>query len=295
MLSRRTLPLNALKAFEAAGRHLHMGRAAEELGVTHGAISHQVRALEQQLGVALFDRTGKTLSLTTSGRKLLRAVTEALDVMITGAENLEPDTDVAPLLVGCTPALAANWLSRAIGDFCKDFPELTVHFRPLAPGVLRLPTDIDVALCYGKPTSGFHHCDQLVEDHFFPVAHPSLVHGAGPLRSPNDLQQFRPLHDDSGSWDTWNRKYGTRSAVKALHFFDSSHALQAARAGLGVALAGAIEVAHDLRNGSLVRLLKDQVTAPQAYYLAEVQAPAPGNRVAEFCQWIGGVLSRETA
>lgn len=291
MLTRRTLPLNALKAFEAAGRHLHMGRAAEELGVTHGAISHQVRALEQQLDVALFDRAGKALSLTSSGRKLLRAVSRALDEMIAGAENLEPDTDVAPLLVGCTPALAANWLSRAVGDFCADFPQLTVQFRPLAPGLLRLPTDIDVALCYGKPTSGFHRCDLLVEEHFFPVAHPSLVHGAGPLRHAKDLQQFRPLFDDSGSWEIWNRKYGIRSEKKALHFFDSSHALQAARAGLGVALADAVEVAHDLRKGSLVRLLKEQVAAPQAYYLAQVQTPAPGNRVAEFCQWIGRVLS----
>ena len=141
MFDRRTLPLSALRAFESAGRHLHMGRAGDELGVTHGAISHQVRILEQYLGIKLFIRANNRLKLTSSGEHLLDAVRDGFECIIDGALRLDPDSLTGSLIIACTESTGASWAVMHIGEFQLQYPQIDVHVVEVQPQQKDIPRE----------------------------------------------------------------------------------------------------------------------------------------------------------
>lgn len=287
-LDRRTLPLNALRAFEAVGRHLNMSVAGEELGVTHGAVSHQVRALEEQLEVKLFDRAHKSLALTAAGQRLLMSVSESLERLLAGTRDLDPESLSGPISVACTPAIAANWLVRVIGEFSQTYPALQVSLRRLEPQQQEIPAGVDLALCYGEPQAGSRRVVKWLEESFVPVCNPALLHDNRAIRRPKDLLDYTLLHDDAGSWGRWLATVGEEgaSAQRNLYFFDSSLAINAARQGYGIVLADTLEVSDDLRSGRLVPLLQQSVPAPHAYYLLTDPTHLQTRRARLLEQWL---------
>ena len=132
-ISRRNLPLNALRSFEVAARHCHLRRAAEELGVTHGAVSRQIRQLEAQLDTCLFDRSNNRLTLTQEGRRLALAVGEALDRLTEGALSVDPGSLPGELVVAAPPSISACWLLAMIGDFNRSYPEIAIRLDNINP------------------------------------------------------------------------------------------------------------------------------------------------------------------
>ena len=287
-LDKRTLPLNALRAFEAVGRTLNMRVAGDELGVTHGAVSHQVRALEELLGVALLDRGRRPLALTASGQRLLMSVSESFEQLLAGTRDLDPESLSGPISVACTPAIAANWLVRVIGEFSRAYPALQVSLRRLEPLAQEIPPGVDLAVCYGEPQAGNRRVVKWLQEAFIPVCNPALLHDNKAIRSPSDVLEYTLLHDDAGSWQRWLAAVGEAggSSSRNLYFFDSSLAINAARQGYGIVLADTLEVSDDLRSGRLVPLLRQSVPAPHAYYLLADPVHLQTRRAHMLEQWL---------
>jgi LysR family glycine cleavage system transcriptional activator len=288
MLDRRTLPLSALRAFESAGRQLHMGRAGEALGVTHGAISHQVRVLEQHLGVKLFIRANNRLKLTGAGERLLGAVQDGFDRIVDGTLQLDPDSLTGNLVIGCTESTGANWAVKHIGEFQLQYPQINIHVVQLQPRQKDIPREVDVAICYGKPEAAGRHLEELVSPPVFPVCSPVILHDLPAITRPEHLDRLTLLHDDQNSWSNWFSAMGVPvpEEVRQIHFYSTNLSLTAARLGYGVALCNPFEIQEDLRQGRLVKLLEKAVPETHKYYLLTNQPEQRSLRAQLFEDWI---------
>jgi len=293
MLDRRTMPLSALRAFESTGKHLHMGRAGEELGVTHGAISHQIRALEEHLGIKLFDRANNRLKLTDSGQRLLRAVREGFDTIMDGALHLDPDNLTGNLVVGCTQTAGAGWAAKHICDFHALYPQIEIHTMEIKPQQKDIPREIDIAICYGKPNTTGRRLEELTSPPIFPVCSPRLLHGEKTVSQPQHLTRFPLLHDSQNSWQRWFTALNVPmpNHIKQLYFFSTNLSLSAARHGYGIALCNRFEVQEDLREGRLVKLLTRTIPESRSYYLLSDTEEKQSLRAQLFEEWIIEALS----
>ncbi len=291
MLDRRTLPLSALRAFESAGRHLHLGRAGNELGVTHGAISHQVRALEQKLGIKLFSRANNRLSLTSAGEQLLISVRDGFDRIINGALQLNPDSVAGELTIGCTQTSGSSWAVKHIMEFQANYPQMEIRVFEVDPLQQSIPRDIDITICYGKPDVGDRRLEELISLSVFPVCSPTLLFGQPSIETPADLAQLPLLHDNQNSWSKWFSLVGVEIATvnQQTHFFSTVLSITAARNGFGVALCNSLEVQDDLREGRLVRLLEHAIPESQDYYLLCDPIETQSRRARLFEEWMRNI------
>lgn len=267
-ISRRQLPLNALRAYEAAARHCHLKSAAEELGVTQGAISQQIRALEAKLGQALFLRQNRRLTLTTSGKRLLKSISEGFDCITQGVLQLDTDAEsmAGDLLVCSTASIFNSLLMPVIGRYVLRYPEVSLHTTQISPLTKSLPKNMDVSICFGLPDLDQGSARKLYETEMFPVASPSLLMGRTPTGDGAELLDLPLLHDQANIWPNWFQFFGQtehKSRASNIYYTDTYQAIMAARAGQGVALAEYYEVAADLVTGRLVRM-HDQSIATDA-------------------------------
>ncbi|MFT5658348.1 MAG: LysR family glycine cleavage system transcriptional activator [Gammaproteobacteria bacterium] len=292
MLDRRNLPLSALRAFECAGRHLHLGRAGMELGVTHGAISHQVRALEQKLGLKLFSRANNRLKLTSAGEQLLISVREGFDRIVDGALHLNPDSVAGELTIGCTQTSGSSWAVKHIMQFQANYPQMAIRVLEVGPLQQQIPRDIDIAICYGKPEVNDRRLEDLISLSVFPVCSPTLVFGQATVETPRELARLPLLHDNQNSWSKWFSETGieTLTLGQQTYFFSTVLSLAAARKGYGVALCNPLEVQDDLREGRLVRLLEHAIPESQNYYLLCDPVETQSRRAQLFEEWMQNVM-----
>ena len=301
MSIRRLPPLNALRAFEAAARHLSFSRAAEELHVTHAAISHQVRALEEEAGVALFHRTGRAVELTDAGRALLPVLSQALDQIADGwAQALGEEG--GPLTVSVEPSFAARWLVLRLGKFYRTHPEIELRLLPSSEVIDFERQNVDVGIRYGLGGWTDVIAEKLFEATVYPVCSPLLIDPRKPIRTPEDLRQYPLLHEETmGHWLQWLEAAGVKNpkwAARGPLFIEASLALQAAAAGQGVALANDALAMTDLAEGRLVRLFDLEVPDEEAYWLVYPKRSARKPKVQAFRAWIreeAGLLPAEIA
>jgi len=292
LLNKRTLPLSGLRAFECAGRHLHLGRAGEELGVTHGAISHQVRALEAQLGVKLFIRANSRLHLTDAGQRLLTAVGEGFEKILEGAQHLDPGSMSGSLTIACTQTAGISWIARHICDFQAQYPQIAIYTVEVKPQQRDIPREIDIAICYGMPQANERRVEELWKPDIFPVCSPRLIHGEAVVLRPDHLTRFPLIHDGQNSWDRWfdAMQISEPDNVSPMHFFNTAISLVAARQGYGIALCNHFEVKEDLREGRLVKLFNQTIPESHSYYLLADREENPPLRVQIFEAWIKDVI-----
>src|SRR5881275_830553 len=200
----RLPPLNALKAFEAAARHESFTRAAEELCVTQGAVSHQVKALEAELGVKLFNRERQRLVITEAGRDYLNVVRDAFDRIAVGTEQLLQRQNAGVLTVSTSPDFAAKWLVHRLGHFVEAHPEIDLRVSASLHHVDFAREDVDLAVRHGDGTDSGLHVTRLCTEELFPVCSPKLLDGRNRLRSLSDLGRFTLLHvSDRQGWRQW--------------------------------------------------------------------------------------------
>lgn len=287
-MDRRTLPLSSLRAFESAAEFLHLGRAGDRLGVTHGAISHQIRALEDKLGVSLFIRAHNRLSLTPAGARLHQAVKDGLDRILDGTRNLDPEQLAGPLTIGCTQTIATSWAAKHICEFQKRYPTIDITVREIEPRQKIVPREIDIAICYGAPTHDDRHLSRLASPSLFPVCSPQLVAARTDGFNIENVQQFPLIHDKQVSWDRWFAAQGfiRSDQIRNIVFANTSQALTAARLGYGVALCNDFETQDYIREGQLIRLSDKSIPEEKDYFLL---TPSPGRRSAKtqiFEDWI---------
>jgi len=282
--------LNALRAFAAAGQHLSFTRAADELHVTQAAISHQIKTLEEQLGVKLFRRLPRGLMLTESGQVYLPAVRDAFDRLATATDRLQTREASGLLTVSLLPSFAARWLVPRLSRFREAHPD--IDLRVAAEERL---TDfdrdgVDVAIRYGGGTYPGLYAKRILGESFFPVCSPSLIDGAPPLRQPADLRHHTLLHDDMRmDWPMWLLAAGVGDVVDARRgpaFNDSALMLQAAVDGQGVALGRRALVADDLASGCLVRPFSTSLSSAYGYYVVYPELSAGRPKVAAFEDWL---------
>ncbi len=303
-MRRRLPPLNALRAFEAAARHLSFTKAAEELAVTQAAVSHQVKALEEHLGVALFRRLNRALALTEAGRSLLPAAREAFDLLDAATRRLRQAEAGGPLRVSVLASFASKWLLPRLAGFRREHPEIDV----LVSADDRLTDferdEIDIGLRYGSGNYPGLRVDWLMGDEILPVCAPSLCEGPEALRAPEDLRHYTLLHDevsgtaDSPDWRVWLRAAELeRSDIDPERGPGYSHmamVLEAAMAGEGVALGRLSLACDDLRAGRLVCPFGPRLRTRFAYWIVCSPEMAERAKVAAFREWLLAEARSET-
>ena len=291
LLSRRHIPLNAMRTFEAAAVHCNLRQAAEELGVTHGAVSRQVKQLEGILGVELFDRSHNRMSLTSAGQRLLQGVQEGLDRIAESALYLDPDSMNGDLVIASTPSISAGWLVNAIGQFNQKYPEIQLHLVNITPRQREIPAEVDVAICYGAPELTKRDCEELFRERYFPVCHPSLLKAEQPIVKPDDLMDYPLLHDRHGYWGAWFKGVDTENnATKHIYFQDSFQVLTAVREGYGIALLDRVDIQRELRNGTLVALFDETIEADESHFLVRDKKERSTVRATLFAEYIRSYL-----
>ncbi|MGH6816807.1 MAG: transcriptional regulator GcvA [Hyphomicrobiaceae bacterium] len=288
-MPRRLPPLNALKAFEAAARHESFTRAAEELCVTQGAVSHQVKALESELGLKLFNREPRRLVITAAGRTYLAVVRDALDRIAAGTERLLQRQRTGALTVSTSPNFAAKWLVHRLGRFGQAHPEIALTVSASVHHVDFAREDVDVAIRHGDGRDTGLSIVRLCSEELFPVCSPRLVRGRGALRRPAGLARHTLLHlNDRQDWSKWLEAAGVEGYdfSQGPVFNQASMAIDAAVDGQGVALARTALAAWDLIGGRLVRPFPLALPVPYAYWIVCPHAVAKLPKIVVFRDWL---------
>ncbi len=288
-MNRKLPPLNALRAFEAAARHLSISKAADELNVTPAAVSHQVKALEDVLGVQLFLRLNRAMMLTDAGQLFLPGLRDGFDRLAEATERLGASDTSGALTVSTEHSFAAKWLVPRLGTFREAHPDIDVRLTPSLHLVDFAREDVDVAVRYGRGDWPGLRAERLLTLTVFPVCSPKLLEGPPPLRTPDDLRHHTLLHEDiSGAdWRPWLLAAGAEDVDPTRGpRFDPSLVLQAAVQGQGVALSYSALAAADLAAGRLVKPFDVSLPTDCAYYVVCPEAWAERPKIAAFRDWL---------
>ena len=282
--------LNALRAFEASARHLSFKEAARELHVTPGAVSQQVKGLEQELGVPLFQRLTRSIVLTPEGQSLRPKVLQAFQLLAAAVDGVRPAERPALLTVSTFPSFAAKWLVPRLGRFAARHPGIDVRISSTTGLVDFRREAVDLAVRQGKGDWPGLRSVLLFNAELFPVCSPALLEGPHPLREPADLHHHTLLHSNRGDaeWRLWLGAHTVRGvdASRGPRFSDDALALEAAMEGQGVAISRDILVAGDLAAGRLVRPFAQALPDLFGCYVVCQPERFDEPRIAAFRDWI---------
>jgi LysR family transcriptional regulator, glycine cleavage system transcriptional activator len=288
-------PLSALRAFEAAARHMSFSRAATELHVTPAAISHQIHALEEDLGIRLFHRMNRSIELTASARILFPGLSEAFAGIQSSVRRLRAHNDTGTLTVTASPSIAAKWLVLRLHRFQEQHAEVDVRISATDEVVDLTRGDFDIAIRYGRGKYPDLEVELLFTNEVFPACSPQLLVEGPPLRAPDDLPAHALIHDQaierdplSPTWSMWLKAAGVKNvpATSGLSFNNMHLALDAAIAGHGVVLAHSTIAAADLAAGRLVRLFSLALPDQFAYYIVTAPGTLERPKVRAFRDWL---------
>ena len=317
-MASRLPPLNALKAFEATARHLSVKKAAAELSVTPAAVSHQIKALEDHLGIQLFHRHNRALELTEAARAALPKLREGFDNLAQAVERLRVHKGGGMLMVSAAPSFAARWLMPRLHRFLEAHPEIDVRIsarlrqasegrREVAAERATVDTwlaDSDVAILYGHGDYPDFQVDKLLALSITPICSPRLVtHPQHPLVRPADLKHHLLLHDDTGDlydgvsfWEVWLKAAGVEEVDlrRGPHFSHAVLAFEAAIEGHGVVATMPVLAESDLHSVRLVTPFALRVPLASAYYLVCSTDAAKRPAVTAFRKWLLEEAARET-
>mgnify|MGYP001032555613 CR=1 FL=1 len=284
--------LNGLRAFEAAARHLSFTAAAAELNVTQTAISHQIRRLEQELGLRLFIRQNRTLALTPQGRDYLPGVRAAFQDLRLATDRLMRRNSTRILTVSTLASFASKWLLPKLADFQATHAGIDVHIASSTALVDFNRDEVDAAIRYGRGQWPGLRADWLMADEVFPVCSPALLNGPRPLRRPEDLAEHTLLYTSGATGDDW-RQWLTAAELPltlldapALSFDLTLITIQAAIDGLGVAIGRTAYVAADIAKGRLVVPFAIKLPSDAGYYLVTPAARPDPPKLAAFRDWL---------
>ena len=295
-MQRRAPSLDLLRGFEAAARRLSFTLAAEELFVTQSAVSRQVKALEVDLGVALFERRHRAIRLTAAGQSLYRATEQALRLLADAAAELRGNAGRRAITVSCSAGFASLWLVPRLMDFREAHPDIDLRIDA-NNRMLDLDREgIELAVRYCPPELAPAGATRLFGEEVFPVCSPALLERPGkPLAAPQDLRHHVLLHfgaDDSAlpsaSWTMWTEAMRLRGLEPAgsLRFGQYDQLIQAAVEGQGVALGIGPLVRRHIRQGRLVALFGERFASPRGYYLVTSARGRHSAQARAFAQWL---------
>lgn len=305
-MNQRLPSLNALRAFEAAARHLSLTKAAQELHVTPAAVSHQVKALEADLGVCLMLRIKGEFALTATAQAALPLLSGSFDQIAEAVRRLRVDETNRFLTISVSPTFAATWLVRRLGAFNAAFPEIDVRLQTTNRVVDFVRDAVDVGIRFGAGRYPGTEAIRLFDEEIFPVCSPALLERGPPLRHPADLTRHTLLHvewtwsltkGEPLDWQMWLRAAGVKevSDLRGPRFSHSNMALQAAIEGQGLALGSEALAGDELAAGRLVRLFDVALPVNFAYYLVYPEEVSTLPKIASFRQWMLEEIASTTA
>lgn len=283
-----TISLNSLQTFETAARHKSYSQAAQELNITHSAVSQQMRGLEQTLGVALFERKGRQMQLTADGSQLLKQIQPALRQIARAVTQVQTEKRSPGIKVATLQSFATFWLLPRLGKFQALHPDLPIHIQA-AIGLVNLEkTKTDIAIRFGLGKWEGYDAEKLLEDQLYPVSSPQFNQGRFP-RTPQQLLKHRILCVEHGrEWQNWGTYAGIDVHQFKLesHLSDSNLMLTAAMAGQGIAVARHSLVAAEIEAGNLVRLFDIVAPSDYSYYLVTPIGLQKSEDLQAFAMWL---------
>jgi LysR family glycine cleavage system transcriptional activator len=295
-------PLNALRAFEAIARHLSFARAADELHVTPAALSHQIRALEEQLGTALFHRYARAIELTEAGRLIHPGVRAGFESLRGAMAQLERDRSGNVLVISATVGLSAKWLMPRLWRFLRAHPDIDARVAA-SMKLVDFPADgVDVAIRLSKHIESGLHAEKLSDDAMLPVCSPRLVEQG--LRSAADLARFPLIHYDVPTsmyapplWADWFAAAGLQGAdaTRGLKVNVADHALDAAVAGAGVSLSFKLIASDDVHAGRLVSPFGPELPLGYGYHFVCPRGHETRPKVRAFRDWLFAEMAETKA
>lgn len=291
-------PLSALRAFEAAARHLSLTQAARELSVTPGALSHQIRGLEEFLAVKLFERRVRSIALTTAGKQLYPGLQTGFAHIREAVESLDAAHAAHVLVVSTSPGLTSKWLAPRLYRFGAAYPDIDVRISSSAANANFAADGVDLAV-RNMPVDPAPDpalaIETLVDVTYIPVCSARLIEKYGPVKNTQALARLPLIHDESlaarrasPNWSDWFAAAGVTNVdlSRGLRFTSSDHALDAAGEGAGVLLAHDIMAYDWLRAGRLVMPVKFALPAGRTFSLVWAKARKPSPAADKFRQWI---------
>lgn len=288
--------INSLRAFQASARCLSFTRAAEELNVTQGAISHQVKGLEEMIGSKLFLRVKQRLQLTEQGKGYLPFVREALDLLHAGNDYLSSNDQSGILTVTASPNFASKWLVHRLGKFIETHPDIELRISASMQHIEFGRSDIDIAIRHGNGDWPDLDVTRLCPEQIFAACSPRYLEKHGPLTHPSQLSNHTLLHDQSRQdWPLWFSAagIGEMQVPSGPQFDQTSMVIDAAIEGNGVALIRSALAARDLLTGRLVRLFDITLPAPFAYYIVCPKASAKIPKITKLRDWLLNEAQRD--
>ncbi len=285
---RRLPSLNGLRVFEVVTRHLNFRLAAEEIGVTQGAVAQQIRGLEAELGLKLFERLPRTLALTEAGQSYVTNIRRAFELISEATETLKPEP--LHLTISVTPTFASKWLIPRLPDFTVAHPN--IDLRILASDrIANFQTDaVDLAVRHGRPPFGPNLNAELLFDHvIIAVGSPLLVEKLGFPDQEDNFSRYPRLHDGHDLWPQFLElafPNGAPATAKNIRFNQTSLAIEAAIAGQGLALTSTFFVDEDIASGRLLRVLPTELTAGSDFYVISPRKPRHAASVAAVKSWL---------
>ena len=288
-MGRRLPPINAMRVFEAAARHLSFTNAADELQVTQAAVSHQIKALEEWLGVMLFQRLNRGLKLTEEGEMYIGPLTQAFDLMGEATAKLIDKDNRNMLTVSSVSSFASIWLAPRLKNFRDRFKGMNVRLVTRAmDSDLLVKGEVDLDIRYGDGKWQHVQVDPFLTESLFPVCSPELLKKT-PLKTYQDLANITLLHDEMVfGWEEWLEGLGVEDVnfTKGPIFSDSQLVLQAAINGEGVALGRGALVADALAKGTLVEPFGDRMPSSFSYYLVSTKNTSDQYKIRVFKNWL---------
>lgn len=293
-MSKHLPPLSAVRAFEAAARYGGFQSAGEELHVSAGAVAHQVKQLENWLGITLFQRLARGVVLTPAGRQYAAALQPLLTSLAEVSEAVRRQGDERVVTVTSVPSLVARWLMPRLGRLREQHPEIDMRVLASLHPVDFVREGVDVAIRLGTGPYPGLQADVLLEEWFSAVCSPGFKAAAPDLQAPADLLRYPLLHDelemripDEISWARWLKEFGVAYTGGMRPSFSHTYlTLEAAANGQGVAIAAEPFIAEDLGKGKLVRLFEQRVLGPYRFHLLRLPDAEARPAVKAFCDWI---------
>ena len=291
-------PLNALRAFEAAARHLSLTKAAQELHVTAGALSHQIRGLEQLLGLKLFERGVRSIALTAAGRQLYPGLHTGFSHIRDAVSALSSESQQRVLVLSTPPGFTSKWLAARLYRFASAYPEIDVRVSSSIGNANFVSDGVDAAIRnmpIDAPADPALLIEQLIELTLLPVCSPRLIEAHGPLQRPEALKGVPLIHDDTlagrakvSTWAEWFTAAGVEGVdvSRGLRFNSADHALDAAGEGAGVLLAHDVLAYDDLRTGRLVIAVEFALRSQRAYHFVCPKSRREHPQVQAFRTWM---------
>lgn len=296
-VSDRKLPsLVAMRAFEVAGRYECFTKAADELSVTQSAVSRQIKLFEAELGVEMFVRKGRTVRLSSEGRKLHSIVVDAFGRLAEGARLTREDDSLNALHVSVESGFAARWLMPRLFSLMSEYPEIDLQLATNNGAPDLDCEDADLAIFYGAGEWGQFELEEIHRDEVFPVCSPALIDGSHGFTVVDDLAGVPLLHGPGvEDWRFWLQRSGSLeiSYRHGPRFAGHDTLIKAAVVGLGIGLGHTLMVADDLSAGRLIELFDSRVPADHSYWLATPIGRQPHPQLDSFRSWLRSELASQ--